>query len=590
MIVPMKSVTLLCLLPDQDRTLAELRDMGVLHLTPVETPDSEDLAKVRVRLAAARETVDALAGLAPAGSAASPESDADHVVQKVQELLRQRKELQGGIESMDRERAALAPYGDFDPASVRRLEAAGIFVRFFQIPSKDPLPVIEGALVQVLSDDKSGKHLAIIARSPVESVGREFPLPGRSLKAVDAELAGLRRTMDEVDRQLVDLRRQRAGVEQRIRSLEEHEQFLMARDGMGSWERVSFIKGYCPVPNVEALRAQGRVQGWGLVIEDPGPDDPAPTLLHNPRWVQPIKAIFKMIGIVPGYREFDISGVFLLFYSVFFAMLVGDAGYGLLFLVLTGAIWLFARKVPPELPRLLGTLSVCTIVWGVLTGSYFGIRFEALPPLLRQGRVAWLTDEANLMALCFLIGSIHLTIAHVWNAWRVKNSLSALAQIGWVAITWSMYYLAMNMILGRSLPAFVLPLFMGGLAGVVVFMTPLRLLKSDWPNHAMLPLSIIGSFGDVVSYVRLFAVGSAGTAISVAFNDMALSGGVSSFGAGVGAALILFLAHAMNILLSALGVIVHGVRLNTLEFSGHLGMQWTGIPFKPFRRQESGQD
>jgi V/A-type H+-transporting ATPase subunit I len=131
---------------------------------------------------------------------------------------------------------------------------------------------------------------------------------------------------------------------------------------------------------------------------------------------------------------------------------------------------------------------------------------------------------------------------------------------------------------------------MGGLAGVVVFMTPLRMLKTDWPNHAMLPLSIIGSFGDVVSYVRLFAVGSAGTAISVAFNEMALSGGISSFGAGVGAALILFLAHAMNILLSALGVIVHGVRLNTLEFSGHLGMQWTGIPFKPFRKQEPGQE
>jgi V/A-type H+-transporting ATPase subunit I len=590
MIVPMKSVTLLCLLPDQERSLAALHDLGVLHLTPVVTPDSEDLGQVRSRLAAARETADALAGPVTAGSAASSGADVEAVVQKVQELLRRRKELQGGLENLERERLAVAPYGDFDPAAVRRLEAAEVLVKLVQVPSKEPLPVIDGAVVQVLSDDKSFKYLAIISRTPVEFGGREFPLPARALKAVEAELAASRRAMDEADRLLVGFRGQRAGVEERIRSLEDREHFLMARDGMGTWERVSYLKGYCPIPNVEALQAQGRAQGWGLLIEDPGPDDPAPTLLHNPRWVQPIKAIFKMIGIVPGYREFDISGVFLLFYSLFFAMLVGDAGYGLLFLALTGAIRLFARKAPPELPRLLGTLSVCTIVWGVLTGSYFGIRFESLPPLLRQGRVAWLTDEVHLMALCFLIGSIHLTIAHVWNAWRVRNSLAALAQIGWVAITWSMYYLAMNMILGRPLPAFVLPLFMGGLAGVVVFMTPLRMLKTDWPNHAMLPLSIIGSFGDVVSYVRLFAVGSAGTAISVAFNEMALSGGISSFGAGVGAALILFLAHAMNILLSALGVIVHGVRLNTLEFSGHLGMQWTGIPFKPFRKQEPGQE
>jgi V/A-type H+-transporting ATPase subunit I len=280
----------------------------------------------------------------------------------------------------------------------------------------------------------------------------------------------------------------------------------------------------------------------------------------------------------------DVSAVFLLFYSGFFAMLVSDAGYGMLFLVLTLAIRRWATRLPKEVPHLLGVLSVCTIVWGVLTGAYFGISIEALPAVMQGAAIPWLRDEANLMQLCFLIGAVHLSLAHGWALVRAGLCPAALAQLGWIAVTWVMYYLAMNMILERLMPGFVLPLFLVGVAAVALFMTPLKALKTEWPNHMMLPLTVVGNFGDVVSYVRLFAVGSAGTAISVAFNDMAVGGGIHGVGDGLVAALILFLAHGLNILLAGLAVIVHGVRLNTLEFSGHLGMQWTGVPFKPFRR------
>jgi V/A-type H+-transporting ATPase subunit I len=96
---------------------------------------------------------------------------------------------------------------------------------------------------------------------------------------------------------------------------------------------------------------------------------------------------------------------------------------------------------------------------------------------------------------------------------------------------------------------------------------------------------------DVVSYVRLFAVGSASLAVAVAFNQMAIGNGINSILSGVIAALILFMGHALNILLCAMGVLVHGVRLNTLEFSGHVGMQWAGFKYNPFaRRAQPNQD
>jgi len=112
----------------------------------------------------------------------------------------------------------------------------------------------------------------------------------------------------------------------------------------------------------------------------------------------------------------------------------------------------------------------------------------------------------------------------------------------------------------------------------------LHKIKSEWFNYAVLPLSIVSNFTDVVSYLRLFAVGTAGFAVASAFNGMAAEAGAGGLVGGLGAALILFFGHALNILLSTMGVMVHGIRLNTLEFSGHIGMQWTGRHYRPFRK------
>jgi V/A-type H+-transporting ATPase subunit I len=584
MIVPMKRLTLLCLLRDQESTLNELRELGAIHLTPVSPPDSDDLTAARLRLESACAAVEVLAGHAAGAGRGVADVGVDDVVEETLRLVRQRKDLQSAVEQLERERATVEPFGQFEPESVQRLAATGVFVRLYVL-GRESVDVPEGASLQVLREDAAGRFVALISRSEAATLpGRDVPLPARSLAACERDLAAQRESFEAAGRRLCDLAARLADVRARAAAHADAVTFLEARDGMGQAGTIAYLQGYCPAERADDLRKAAAAHGWGLMLAEPEAGAPVPTLLRNPAWVEPIKAIFKIIGIVPGYQEVDISGVFLLFYSLFFAMLVGDAGYGVLFLLLTLGLRAFARKVPPELPRLLGILSVCTIVWGVLSGSYFGIRFDSLPAPLRGVRIAWLTDEANLMTLCFLIGSVHLTIAHAWNALRSWRSLQALAQVGWIAITWVMYFMALNMILGKALPGFVLPLFVGGLAAVLLFMTPLSAMKTEWPNHVMLPLSVISNFGDVVSYVRLFAVGSAGTAISMAFNDMAVGGGIHSIGAALGAALILFLAHALNILLSALGVIVHGVRLNTLEFSGHLGMQWTGIPFKPFKR------
>jgi V/A-type H+-transporting ATPase subunit I len=114
-------------------------------------------------------------------------------------------------------------------------------------------------------------------------------------------------------------------------------------------------------------------------------------------------------------------------------------------------------------------------------------------------------------------------------------------------------------------------------------MTPVRRLREEWINHAMLPLTLMSNFGDVLSYIRLFALGVASVQLASAFNSIVTESlGFSSPLAGLFSALLLFAGHTVNIVLSLMSVLVHGIRLNALEFSMHMGLEWTGTAYRPF--------
>jgi len=347
---------------------------------------------------------------------------------------------------------------------------------------------------------------------------------------------------------------------------------------------VAVLRGFVPEDEVQRVRDLAARHGWGVWASDVRDPDEAPTLIRNPRWVRPIEPLFSFLGVVPAYGNVDVSVPFLVFFSLFFAMIVGDAGYGLVFLALTETFARRGKRTPPRLIALLRLLSVGTIVWGLLSGNLFGM--AALPSLLAWGRLDWLASERNVIGLSFAIGAVHLTVAHVWNALRYLNSVRALAEVGWVATTWTMYFLARQLVLGDPFPQAGWIAFAVGLTLVVMFSTPWRLLRRDWFQHALLPLTLVNNFVDVVSYVRLFAVGAATFAVAAAFNDLAgdigLSGPVGNVVGGVLSALVLFFGHTLNVLLAAMGVLVHGVRLNMLEFAGHMGVPWTGHPYRPF--------
>jgi V/A-type H+-transporting ATPase subunit I len=161
-----------------------------------------------------------------------------------------------------------------------------------------------------------------------------------------------------------------------------------------------------------------------------------------------------------------------------------------------------------------------------------------------------------------------------------------IAQAGWLLVVWSMFFIARSAVLGRGGPAFLLLMLLAGIVVVAAFMKTPAELKGGWIDHAMLPLTMVGNFVDILSYIRLFAVGYASVALLATFNDIAASIGFDSVPTAIAASLVLLFANALNIVLGGLGVLVHAVRLNTLEFSTHKGLAWQGHNmYTPFARR-----
>ncbi|RKX40683.1 MAG: hypothetical protein DRP64_12320 [Verrucomicrobia bacterium] len=599
MIVKMKKVTLLCVAHDRAATLEALRGLGVLHVKPVVLPAGAGLEQAREKAAGLRrlqEAIPKVADTRPTGR------DASTVVAETSLLLDARKEQQAKLESLQAEAARVEPFGSFDPVTVNALEKKGVVLKLYRTPAKSGLSLPEGVMARKLAVRKTDAFWVLFADEPFEwTGGEEEPLPAESLAKLREGILRLRDALEVGEKKLQAAAGDSALLRGLLADADAEVKLQEVRAGMGASEAITYVQGFLPAEDIDKVRQTASRNGWGLVIEDPGPKDDVPVKLKPARWASPIKAVFQGVDILPAYREADVSVVFMLFFSLFFAMIIGDAGYGAVFIGLT--FWA-RKKLPKDAFRLLLVTSTATIVWGLITGTVFGLSPEILAKAgFDKVQIPFLTDSKraakNVMGLCFLIGAVQLSIGHLWNVVDLlkEKNLKALAQFGWVLTTWFMFFLADSMVIGGNMVSYLhltesqdaalwtglRYAMIGGTTLIALFMMPPREIKDGWFNLALLPLNLVGNFTDVVSYVRLYAVGAAGFAVANSFNTMIFSGDLTILGGLLGAVFAL-LAHTLNILLCVMGVMVHGIRLNTLEFSNHKGISWSGSAYRPFAK------
>jgi V/A-type H+-transporting ATPase subunit I len=598
MIEKMKKITLLVSENVRAKFVFKLRKEGVVHVKHVKAPTAHDITFVEDKLGKIEKLI---AMLAPYETKAPEETPAIacgerailDIAEKVPEAYREKSECQENIRMLRKQVQWFETWGAFDPADLDLVKGKGVNLRFYRLSKHQFAELGKDPRYHVIKKEKGYIYLALMSmEDDVDVPFEEASVPPKRLEEIKEDIEAL----EEIERGIDEYIAGKAasidsirGCEQKLRKEQES---LEVRFGMQEEGRFSYLQGFCPARFLDKIINMAKAHGLGYLIEDPDDPDETPTHITNPKWVRVIDPVFSFMNTLPGYKEFDISPYFLIFFSIFFAMLIGDAGYGTIFLIATFLIRCKFRKLPWEPFFLMYLLSTCTIIWGVVTGTYFGVEKIAELPVLHSlviQKINSFTDDNQnfIIYICFIIGAVQLTLAHALRAIRVINSVRALAQVGWILILWGMFFTAGTLVIARPFPPFAIWPLIAGIVMVLFFTSPDKgIIKGPLSTLANLPLSVIGAFSDIVSYLRLFAVGYATVIVAGSFNEMAVGGGIKSIMGGLAAAAILFLGHTLNIILGFMAVIVHGIRLNMLEFSGHLDMQWSGKKYDPFRENE----
>jgi V/A-type H+-transporting ATPase subunit I len=591
MIVKMKKITLLTLNGHKDKTLKALRNIGVVHIKNVQPPKSADLDFIHQEKDACSTLINVLNDLKLKPDH-EVELSAEKVIEEYQKLNESKTETLKELSGFEKQAQDILPLGDFDVSQIETLANKGLYTKLYSFYTSNMPEIPENVDAFLIASTKHALYYALVGENNDFQIEDYQPIdvPELSLSQIKKEIDKRVDAVYGIDLEIANLKPAVPILEDFLKTLETNEELLMVRDGMGDSETVSYLEGFVPEDQTEPLEKAAKHYGWGLVIDDAVVEDDVPTLIRSPKWVAPMKTVFSAIGIMPGYDEIDFSSVFLCFFSLFVGIIVGDAGYGLLFLAITMLLAKKMRKANPAALGLLLIMDFSTIIWGTITCNFFGISPDFMPAFLQEVKINWLANDNNMMKLCFLIGAIHLTIAHLWKICRTYNSVTCLGDLGWIGMTWTMYLAALSVVLGETgaLPTWwILYVSVPSLLLAIVFMTTKERLKEDWPGFVIMPLTVINNFVDIVSYVRLYAVGTASLAIAQSFNDMAVIHGLPMIVTGLIAALILFAGHTLNILLASMGILVHGIRLNTLEFSGHIGVEWKGHAYKPFEEKNN---
>ena len=548
MIVPMKHLDLLCVAGDKENTLKALRELGAVHLDLASAQGAE-VTEEKGLAADAEKAVRLIQKYRkelPEGMPASKPFEGP-LPGGVLELADTVDALKSQADQLEREIKKYAPYGDFDPALAQKLIDLGIDV-------------------------------ASVAELPEK-------LPAKRLSAMESDLASLRAEIAAKGAQIASADEQ--SILALYPQLADRVAFAAAKELISEQGAIACIAGWVPVPAVESLRQAVSRNGWGVLLRDPVDGELPPTLVEPPKLFRPMQALFAGLGIAPAYTEADVSVPFMCYFSLFFAMLVGDGAYGAIFLAGTLAM---RKKLPRSWFVLLTVFSSATVLWGVLSNTWFG---APLPFLRHLPTVEWLGDTSyhNMMLLCFTIGVSHLMLARLWNGICRAPDSTCIAEFGWAGVLLFMY-LVTNSIVGifSGIPTWAYAVFGVSLVAVFGFSVKPSELKTRGAELGMLPLNIMSALGDIISYVRLFAVGLASVKVAENFNTMA-TGLVSSEHAlwvnvlmSLAMVAILVIGHGLNLAMAGLSILVHAVRLNTLEFSNHKGVSWAGYAFKAFKK------
>ena len=619
----------------KSETLRKLRKLGILHIESVEG-SGKKLEELKERASLLES---ALFSISEKKNKKTKQENigvekAVSVSKEIVSLEDEKKLCSAEKITLAAELDRLSAWGEIDPDKLGMLAGKGIDISLYEMPAKEYENLGEGIKTMPLEKTKSSVKFLLI-KSGIDGEAEiidslkayRFEIPEASTVEIRQKLENLNSRIKEIDEKISSYAGCADGIKKAIKSCEKEIEFEIYATGMSNENlsdvTVSYFTGYVEEENLGCLKQIAKENSWGLLVEEPTEEDNVPTKLKNNKFVSLIYPLTDFLGTVPGYFEYDISGWFLGFILIFFGIIFGDGGYGLLITAVTGILiakTLSSKKKVPPAFLLIGLFGLSTILWGTLTCTWFGLSPEQLPEWLQKLSIPvisnvyadkiwcppWtngeygLTTAQNLQIFCFSLALIQLTVAHIKVASRNRKSIKILGDIGSIMQLIGIFYVVLSFVVNAQVFPFGLVIsgIPVGTAALVMVSTGFvmsfvfsnyngsigKSILESLKNIVSVLLGVVNVFSDIVSYIRLWAVGLAGAAISATVNELA-SPLLGNFLFMIIAIVLLVFGHGLNMILNVLSVIVHGIRLNTLEFSSHLDMSWSGHKFRPFEEQ-----
>ena len=636
MIVPMKKVSLIIMGDKKTETLKKLRKLGMIHIEITED-SSERLNELKEQISLLESAVFIVGNKKSIEEKEITVTEALSVAKEISSLTEEKKECQAEQVVLNSELERLKSWGRFDPESVKDLAEKGIDISFYEIPKKEYEALGDSLKTIKLGESKNTVKCVLINSFTDEKTefvatmnNYKLELPQMSTEEMQQKVSEFIDEIKSIDEKILSYGKYTNALKNAVKACEKEIEFEIYATGMADEDlsenknvSIAHFKGYIERENIDKLKETAKLNSWGLLIEDPTEEDDVPTKLKNNKFVSLIYPLTDFLGAVPGYFEYDISGWFLAFILIFFGIIFGDGGYGL-FICAVASIPIIKslvtkKEVSPTF-LLVGLLGLSTVLWGTLTCTWFGLSADQIPlwlqklsipvisnvyadriwhPFWTEGETG-LTTAQNLQIFCFSLALIQLTIAHIKGVKRNIKSLKMLGDIGSILQLFGIYYLVLSLVVNpevfsfslviSGIPVGTVAIALIGIGFLLSFVFSnyegniIKSILASLTNIVSVLLGVVNVFSDIVSYIRLWAVGLAGAAIAATVNELA-GPLLGNFLFMIIAIVLLVFGHGLNMILNVLSVIVHGIRLNTLEFSSHLDMSWSGHKFKPFNEQ-----
>jgi len=605
MVTKMKKLTFLVYYKEYEQFLHELRELGVVHvvenkLNQAQSDQLESLYTQWKQLTEAKKILEKYRDK----KNPLPENPATidkgyRLPQEIEKIQAEITTLMQQLQISKKEREALIPWGNFDPENILRLEKAGYYVRFFVVPNRDYNPEWEDLYNAVVIDNRNSKTY-FITITKEENIEQQLNLeavkmPGVSLEELNRIIDELDAKLQENKEKLIRLTADLPSLNAALKELDSEIRYTRVQISANSVadNKIMLLQGWVPEPNEQDIRTYMDAKNVYYVIEDPQPEDDVPIQFNNKKFAKLFEPITEMY-MLPKYNELDLTPFFAPFYMIFFGLSLGDIGYGLFLFCVATAVKLAKKNALSmtlkSVLTLVQVLGTSTVVCGLLTGGFFGFNiYEINIPFFQNMKNHVYFDNNQMFVLSLILGVVQIMFGmflKIINRTKQFGFKHALSTVGW-------FIFLLSFIIAYLLPS-VMPMLGMAHQAILASSAVLFLFFNSPGKNLFLNFGLglydiynmaTGLLGDVLSYVRLFALGLSGGILANVFNSLAT--GMSPKDSIIGpvvTVLIFLCGHAINIFMNTLGAVVHPMRLTFVEFYKNAEFSGGGKKYNPFKK------